>query len=60
MLNTKLFLPLYSWGMGTALIVIFGLVCIGLVLVVMNLMRTDKPKEEASQEIEEESIDSHK
>lgn len=47
MLNTKLFLPLYSWGMGTALIIIFALVCVALVLIVVHLMRTDTPKEGA-------------
>lgn len=53
MLNTKLLLPLYSWGIGTALIIIFALVCIGLVLIVMHLMRTDTPKEEVLNEFEE-------
>ncbi|HLS11469.1 MAG TPA: hypothetical protein VK050_04865 [Flavobacteriaceae bacterium] len=57
MLNTKLFLPLYSWGMGTALIIIFAIVCIALVLIVMNLMRTDKPKEEVLKEMKEEQVD---
>lgn len=45
MLNTKLLLPLYSWGLGTALIILFALVCVGLVLVVMNLMKNDTPKD---------------
>lgn len=53
MLNTKLFLPLYSWGIGTALIIIFALVCVALVLIVVHLMRTDTPKEEVQNELEE-------
>lgn len=55
MLNTKLFLPLYSWGMGTALIIIFALVCVALVLIVLHLMRTDTPKEEVQDKLEEEN-----
>lgn len=55
MLNTKLLLPLYSWGIGTALIIIFALVCVGLVLIVMHLMRTDTPKEDVLSEVEEEN-----
>ena len=53
MLNMKLLLPLYSWGMGTALIIIFALVCVALVLIVMHLMRTDTPKEELLEKFEE-------
>lgn len=55
MLNTKLLLPLYSFGLGTALIILFALVCVGLVLVVMHLMRTDTPKEEVQTDLEEEN-----
>lgn len=55
MLNFNLFLPLYSWGIGTALIILFAFVCLGLVLIVMHLMRTDTPKEESLQEFEEEN-----
>lgn len=51
MLN--LLLPLYSFGMGTILIIIFALVCIGLVLIVLNIMNNDKTKEEAQKELEE-------
>lgn len=54
MLNTKILLPLYSWGMGTALIIIFAIVCVALVLVVLNLMKNDKTKEEAQKENEME------
>lgn len=40
------FLPLVDWGMGTALIGVFALVCIGLVAVVFYLNKTDKPKKD--------------
>lgn len=53
MLHTKLLLPLYSWGIGTALIIIFALVCVALVLIVVHLMRTDTPKEGVVDELEE-------
>lgn len=55
MLNKSLFLPLYSWGMGTALIIIFAIVCLALVLIVLNLMKTDKTKEDARKESESDS-----
>lgn len=31
-------IPLADWGMGTALIVIFALVCLGLTIVVLSLV----------------------
>lgn len=60
MLNTKLFLPLYSWGIGTALIIIFALVCVALVLIVLHLMRTDTPKGKVQEELEEDHYNSTK
>lgn len=52
MLSTKLLLPLYSWGLGAALIGLFALVCVGLVLVVMNIMKNDTPKEVNAQNVD--------
>lgn len=40
------FLPLVDWGMGTAIIGVFALVCIALVAVVFNLSKTDRPKKD--------------
>jgi len=39
-------IPLVDWGMGAALIGVFGVVCLILVLVVYSLMKGDKKKEE--------------
>ncbi len=39
-------IPLVDWGMGTALIIVFGLVCVGLVLLVLNMVNSDKKKED--------------
>ncbi len=39
-------IPLVDWGMGTIIIGVFVVVCIALVLVVLNLMNSDKKKEE--------------
>ncbi len=37
-------IPLVDWGMGTALIAVFGVVCVIMILVVLNLMKSDKKK----------------
>ena len=39
-------LPLVNWGTGTLFLVIFLVVCVVLVLVVLNLMKGDKKKNE--------------
>lgn len=39
-------IPLVDWGMGTALIGVFVVVCVILVLVVLNLMNSDKKKKD--------------
>lgn len=57
MLKLNLLLPLYSFGIGTALIIIFALVCIGLVLIVLNIMNNDKTKEEAQNELQKPEED---
>lgn len=44
MLN--LLIPLVNWGMGTALIIVFAVVCVALVAVVLGLAYTDKSKGE--------------
>ncbi len=40
------FIPLVDWGMGTALIVIFALVCIGLTALVLSFVFGGKEKPE--------------
>ncbi len=52
MLNTKLLLPLYNWGIGTALIILFAIVCLALVLVVVNIMKNDTPVDEVKKKEE--------
>ena len=37
-------IPLVDWGMGTALIVIFALVCIGLTAIVLSFVFSGKKK----------------
>lgn len=39
-------IPLVNWGMGTALIIVFAVVCVVLVAVVLGIAFTDKTKEE--------------
>jgi hypothetical protein len=39
-------IPLVNWSHGVILIASFGVVCIGLVLVVLSLMKNDKKKQE--------------
>lgn len=39
-------LPLVDWGMGTAIIGVFVVVCIVIVLVVLQMMNSDKKKED--------------
>lgn len=38
--------PLVNWGMGTALIVIFAIVCLGLSILVISFVMKGKSKEE--------------
>ncbi|HLS29663.1 MAG TPA: hypothetical protein VK021_02280 [Flavobacteriaceae bacterium] len=51
---TQSFLPLYSWGMGTALIIIFALVCIVLTIMVFKFVMSGKSKEQIEKERQEE------
>ncbi len=39
-------IPLVNWSYGVILIAVFGVVCLGLVLIVLSLMKNDKKKEE--------------
>lgn len=39
-------IPLADWGMGTALIIIFALVCVVLTLIVLSLVFSGKKKGE--------------
>ncbi len=39
-------IPLVNWSYGVILIASFGVVCLGLVLIVLNLMKNDKKKQE--------------
>ena len=39
-------IPLVNWSYGVILIAIFAAVCLGLVLIVLNLMKNDKKKQE--------------
>lgn len=39
-------IPLVNWGMGTAIIIVFGVVCVGLVVLVINMINSDKKKED--------------
>jgi len=40
----KTIIPLVDWGMGTAIIVVFGVVCVVLVLLVFNMVNSGKKK----------------
>lgn len=42
-------IPLVDWGMGTALIVFFALVCIGLTIVVLSLVFSGPKKGEETE-----------
>ncbi len=39
-------LPLVNWGMGSAIIGVFALVCVILVVVVYNMVTSDSEKKE--------------
>jgi ABC-type spermidine/putrescine transport system permease subunit I len=39
-------IPLVNWGMGTALIIVFGVVCVALVILVVNMINSDKKKDD--------------
>ena len=39
-------IPLVDWGMGTALIVVFALVCVGLTALVLSFVFGGKKKED--------------
>jgi ABC-type spermidine/putrescine transport system permease subunit I len=38
-------ISLVNWGMGAAIIGVFAVVCVALVLIVLNMMNSDKKKE---------------
>ncbi|WP_339701862.1 hypothetical protein [uncultured Marixanthomonas sp.] len=40
----KTVIPLVDWGMGTVLIGVFAFVCVVLVLLVLNMVNSDKKK----------------
>ena len=40
----KTIIPLVNWGMGTALIIFFGVVCVALVILVISMVNSDKKK----------------
>lgn len=42
-------IPLVDWGMGTVLIGVFAVVCVVLVLVILNLMNSDRKKNEGEE-----------
>ena len=39
-------ISLVNWGMGAAIIGVFAVVCVVLVLIVINMMNSDKKKKE--------------
>lgn len=50
---TNFLISLVNWGMGTALIIIFAVVCIVLTIMVLNFAIKGKSKEEYMNEHEE-------
>jgi len=40
----KTIIPLVDWGMGTTIIVVFGVVCVVLVLLVFNMVNSGNKK----------------
>ncbi len=45
-MNLQTIIPLVNWGLGTALIIVFGVVCVGLVILVVNMINSDKKKDD--------------
>ena len=37
-------LPLVNWSLGTGIIIVFGVVCLVLMLIVHNMVRSDRKK----------------
>ncbi len=44
----NLFIPLADWGVGTALIAVFALVCIGLTAIVLSMVFSGKKKDDSN------------
>ena len=42
----KTIIPLVNWGLGTAIIAVFGVVCVVLVILVLKMVNSDKKKNE--------------
>ena len=40
-------LPLYSWGNGVVMMVVFAVICITLIVVLVNFMTSGKKKEDS-------------
>jgi len=47
-MKTNLIIPLANWGVGTALIVVFAVVCIGLTAVVLTMIYGGKKKDDTN------------
>ena len=42
-------LPLYSWGNGVVMLIVFAVICITLVAVLVNFMTSGKKKENSEE-----------
>ena len=45
-MNLQVIVPLVNWGLGTAIIAVFGIVCVVLVILVVTMINSDKKKNE--------------
>ena len=43
---TNIFLPLANWGMGTAIIIFFAVLCIAMTAIVLNFVFKGKKKDD--------------
>ncbi|WP_173362635.1 hypothetical protein [Christiangramia forsetii] len=43
-MNLQVIVPLVNWGLGTAIIAVFGIVCVVLVILVVTMINSGKGK----------------
>ncbi|PTX41659.1 hypothetical protein C8P64_3158 [Christiangramia gaetbulicola] len=42
---SQLFIPLVNWTLGTIIIIVFGVVCLALMLIVNKMVNSDRKKD---------------
>ncbi len=53
---TQIFLPLANWNMGTAIIIFFAVLCVGLTALVLSFVFSGKKKTDKTETSEEDKF----